>query len=148
MKTLYESILDVDNNIDDLDKSILIGGHYEFDGVNCRGDVRDISDVMYYLDQLWMNIEKDYKKIKEFKELYLRNWENGSKFICLILNAPINILDNIHKFKSYISKYIYPMACNLTVKKEKDYFIIGFEEFECGIDEYAWVYFRFKKINL
>ena len=135
MKSLYESIMDVDNNIDDLDKSILIGGHYEFDSVNYGGDVRDMSDVTYYLDQLWKNIEKDYKKIKEFKELYLSNWENGSKFIYL------------HKFKSYILNYMYPMGCNITIKKEKDCFIISFKDFECGNAEYAWVYFRFKKIK-
>ena len=36
MKSLYESIMDVDNNIDNLDKSILIGGHYEFDSINWK----------------------------------------------------------------------------------------------------------------
>ena len=105
MKTLYESIMDVDKNVDDLDKNILIGGHYYIDlgGIKCS----HLKDVF----KIGLIKMKQPREIIEGPEI---DWYDDPKVckmievLCaFILNLPLKCLDERHsKELDIVSDYM------------------------------------------
>ena len=59
MKSLYESIMDVDDNIENIDSSLLIGGHYYIDIKDIRCTcLRDIFKIYPLFHLIFSDVPK------------------------------------------------------------------------------------------
>lgn len=92
MTSLYESLFDVDDNIDEIDKSLLIGGQYDIDVKNInyfelkrvfKMGVAKITPKYNLINPPKIDIDPD-KKINNIIETICR----------IILNIPIHDLNN------------------------------------------------------
>lgn len=95
MKSLYESIMDVDDNIENMDSNLLIGGHYYIDinGIKCS-HLKDVFKIGLIKMKQPREIIKgpevnSYDDPKENKMV-----ENLCTFI---LNLPLKCLDERHQ---------------------------------------------------
>ena len=106
MTSLYESLFDVDDNIDNVDRVHLIGEEYEI-------DVNDIRCT------LWKNIYKvGILKVQPPRNFYkspkIDKFEDPKEnklieILCtIILNLPIELIDDRWSFRASIEPFIEP----------------------------------------
>lgn len=95
MKSLYESIMDVDDNIENMDSNLLIGGHYYIDinGIKCS----HLNDV-FKIGLIKMKQPREIIKGPVIN-LYDDPKENKMvEILCtFILNLPLKCLDERHQ---------------------------------------------------
>jgi hypothetical protein len=149
MKTLYESLFDIDKNIDNV---LLIGNCYKFSHVSVMQSEMDPRWIKHepYFDYLRdYPLQKDYDDLTHiFVEYDDRDrWCKSKSAIMLvniILNQSIDILDDIHKFIKMIGKY-EARGYSVDIDKENNRnFRIKFED-RHGRDEWGDIYFYFEK---
>lgn len=105
MKSLYESIMDVDDNIENVDSSLLIGGHYYIDinGIKCS----HLKDVF----KIGLIKMKQPREIIKGPEINLYDDPKENKMVetlcTFILNLPLECLDERHQQElSIIADYM------------------------------------------
>ena len=149
MKTLYESLFDIDKNIDNV---LLIGDCYKFSHVivmQSETDPRWIKREPYFDYLHGYTLQEDYDDLThifvEYDDRDSQNTsENAIRLVNVIFNQSIDILKNVHKFIKMIKRYA-EHGYSVDIDKETNgNFRIIFED-RHGRDEWGDIYFYFEK---
>lgn len=149
MKTLYESLFDIDKNIDNV---LLIGDCYKFSNVSVMQSETGplwIKREPYFDYLRGYPLQKDYDGLTRIFVEYddrdrWRKSESAIMLVNIIFNQSIDILNNTHKFIKMIKEYV-ASGYSVNIKEETNgNFHVIFED-RHGRDEWGDIYFYFEK---
>ena len=103
MRSLYESLFDVDNNVDSVPEEFLVGDNYEIKDIYCRG-----SEHMFKKGLLKVKPPKGPHKVKKI-DLFDDTTNKMVEVICnIILNLPAKCAEDSHMSCVELSPYLDP----------------------------------------